>query len=91
MSTPAHLSNTAPTGADQHKQDVSVPSQPRLERVPHSAASPSGRTYLGKSLLINGEVSGSEPLHIEGRVEGSIALPGGQVSIGRDGVVAASV
>jgi cytoskeletal protein CcmA (bactofilin family) len=47
--------------------------------------------YIGKSLLIKGEVTGSEPLHIDGRVEGSISLPGGHVSVGREGVVASNV
>jgi len=47
--------------------------------------------YIGKSLLIKGEVSGSEPIHIEGRIEGSISLPGGHVSVGREGVVTSSV
>jgi len=91
MWTPAHSPNTAPTGADQHKLNVSAPSQPKVEPVPHSAASPNGGTYLGKSLLIKGEVSGSEPLHIDGRVEGSILMPGGHVCIGRGGAAAANV
>jgi len=48
-------------------------------------------TYIGKSLLIKGEVSGAEPIHIEGRVEGQISLPGGHVNIGRDGMVMSTV
>jgi cytoskeletal protein CcmA (bactofilin family) len=48
-------------------------------------------TYIGKSLLIMGEVSGSEPIHIEGRVEGVISLPGSHISIGRDGMVLSTV
>jgi cytoskeletal protein CcmA (bactofilin family) len=48
-------------------------------------------SILGKSLVIKGEVGGSEPLQIEGRVEGSIAFSGNHVSIGRDGIVAANV
>lgn len=46
---------------------------------------------IGKSLVIKGEVSGSESLYIDGRVEGSINLPGNRVTIGRNGVVAANV
>jgi cytoskeletal protein CcmA (bactofilin family) len=46
---------------------------------------------IGKSLVIKGEVSGSESLYIDGRVEGSIQLPGNRVTIGRNGVVAANV
>jgi cytoskeletal protein CcmA (bactofilin family) len=46
---------------------------------------------IGKSLIIKGEVSGSEALYIDGRVEGSINLAGNRVTIGRNGVVAANV
>jgi cytoskeletal protein CcmA (bactofilin family) len=46
---------------------------------------------IGKSLVIKGEVSGSESLYIDGRVEGSINLPGNRVTVGRNGVVAANI
>ena len=46
---------------------------------------------IGRSLVIKGEVSGSEPLYIDGRVEGSINLTGNRVTIGRNGVVSANV
>jgi len=46
---------------------------------------------IGKSLVIKGEVSGSESLYIDGRVEGSINLPGNRVTVGRNGHVAAMV
>ena len=46
---------------------------------------------IGKSLVIKGEVSGSESLYIDGRVEGSIMLPGNRVTVGRNGVVSANI
>ena len=46
---------------------------------------------LGKSLVIKGEVTGSESLYIDGRVEGSINLPGNRVTVGRNGVVSANI
>jgi cytoskeletal protein CcmA (bactofilin family) len=46
---------------------------------------------IGKSLVIKGEVTGSESLFIDGKVEGSIALPGNRVTVGRNGNVAASI
>jgi cytoskeletal protein CcmA (bactofilin family) len=46
---------------------------------------------IGKSLVIKGEVSGSESLYIDGRVEGSINLSGNRVTIGRNGVVSANI
>jgi len=74
---------------------ISNPQRPRGEQQRHPGGPPlpaGGETaYIGKSLLIKGEVSGSEPIHIEGRIEGSISLPGGHVSVGREGVVTSSV
>jgi cytoskeletal protein CcmA (bactofilin family) len=46
---------------------------------------------IGRSLVIKGEVTGSEPLYIDGRVEGTITLQDNRVTIGRNGSVAANV
>jgi cytoskeletal protein CcmA (bactofilin family) len=46
---------------------------------------------IGKSLVIKGEVTGSEELYIDGRVEGSINLSGNRVTIGKNGAVAANI
>ncbi len=51
----------------------------------------SDQATIGKSLVIKGEVTGSESLYIDGRVEGSINLAGNRVTIGRNGVVAANI
>jgi len=42
---------------------------------------------IGKSLTIRGEIIGSEPLHIEGRVDGKISLEGGYLNIGPEAQV----
>jgi cytoskeletal protein CcmA (bactofilin family) len=46
---------------------------------------------IGKSLIIKGEVTGSESVFVDGRVEGTINLPENRVTIGRNGVVEADV
>ena len=57
-----------------------------------SAAIPSGeQATIGKSLFVKGEVSGSESLYIDGKVEGTINLPGNRVTVGRNGQVAANI
>src|SRR6201984_1763319 len=66
------------------------------EREPAPAPRPISTTTadqatIGKSLVIKGEVTGSESLYIDGRVEGSINLSGNRVTIGRNGVVAANI
>jgi cytoskeletal protein CcmA (bactofilin family) len=54
-------------------------------------ASSADQATIGKSLVIKGEVTGSEALYIDGRVEGSINLAGNRVTVGRNGVVAANI
>lgn len=51
----------------------------------------SEQATIGKSLVIKGEVTGSESLYIDGRVEGSINLPGNRVTVGRNGIVSANI
>ncbi len=51
----------------------------------------SDQATIGKSLVIKGEVTGSESLYIDGRVEGSINLSGNRVTVGRNGVVSAKI
>jgi cytoskeletal protein CcmA (bactofilin family) len=41
--------------------------------------------------VIKGELSGSEALYIDGRVEGKISLPDNRVTIGRNGSVQANI
>jgi cytoskeletal protein CcmA (bactofilin family) len=55
------------------------------------ATAPADQATIGKSLVVKGEVTGSEGLYIDGRVEGSINLPGNRVTIGRNGNVAANI
>ena len=46
---------------------------------------------IGRSLVIKGEVSGSESLYIDGRIEGTINFADNRVTIGRNGTVAANI
>ena len=47
--------------------------------------------HIGKSVIIKGELSGSEDLYVDGQVEGSIELSGNRLIIGPHGQVRASV
>jgi cytoskeletal protein CcmA (bactofilin family) len=65
---------------------------PAFEAPGRTAAATTGeQATIGKGLFIKGEISGSESLFIDGKVEGSINLPGNRVTVGRNGQVAASV
>ncbi|HTC48429.1 MAG TPA: polymer-forming cytoskeletal protein [Candidatus Aquilonibacter sp.] len=55
------------------------------------SAPASGLAQIGKSVVVKGELSGSEDLYVDGQVEGSIALKGNSLTVGPNGQVKASV
>ncbi len=59
--------------------------------TPAVPAATGEQATIGKSLMIKGEVTGSESLYIDGRIEGTITLPGNRVTVGRNGQVAANI
>src|SRR5437868_8455919 len=78
------MSNTAPT--------TPLMTEPTPASAPRNALlNTQEQATIGKSLVIKGEVTGSESLYIDGRVEGSINLAGNRVTIGRNGIVAANI
>jgi cytoskeletal protein CcmA (bactofilin family) len=73
-----------------------TPSAPAMTASESAAPRPvttttADQATIGKSLVIKGEVTGSESLYIDGRVEGSINLSGNRVTVGRNGVVSANI
>jgi cytoskeletal protein CcmA (bactofilin family) len=64
---------------------------PRPATSSSTTTTTADQATIGKSLVIKGEVTGSESLYIDGRVEGSISLSGNRVTVGRNGVVAANI
>ncbi len=70
-----------------------APPAPVHENTPSrpSAGVSGEQATIGKGLTIKGEINGSESLYIDGKVEGSINLPGNRVTVGRNGQVAASI
>jgi cytoskeletal protein CcmA (bactofilin family) len=76
---------SATPGADE--PEATTPSGAPRPTIPNNQ----DQATIGKSLVIKGEVSGSESLYIDGRVEGSINLAGNRVTVGRNGVVAANI
>jgi cytoskeletal protein CcmA (bactofilin family) len=68
-----------------------APTTPQRSSSGRTTNPPTEQATLGRSLLIKGEVIGSEPLYIDGRVEGSIHLAGHRLTIGHNGSVVANV
>src|SRR5215471_9074082 len=89
--------NPKPSAPEPERPVMSTTSSP-LSSEPAPVAAPRNaiinsqeQATIGKSLVIKGEVSGSEALYIDGRVEGAINLPGHRVTVGRNGQVQANI
>jgi cytoskeletal protein CcmA (bactofilin family) len=60
--------------------------------APNRIGAPAGdQAIISKGLFVKGEISGTESLYIDGKVEGAINLPGNRVTVGRNGQVGANV
>jgi len=96
MWKPTNQPQTPGRPAEPERPTTSTPSAPVVASEPPAAPRPvttttADQATIGKSLVIKGEVTGSESLYIDGRVEGSINLSGNRVTVGRNGVVAANI
>jgi cytoskeletal protein CcmA (bactofilin family) len=56
-----------------------------------AARGPGDKSTIHGTLIVKGEVAGSESLYVDGKVEGAISIPGNRVTIGRHGQVNANV
>jgi len=69
-----------------------TPAAPANSYVPVKTAAPTiDQATIGKTLVIKGEISGTESLFIDGRVDGSLHFPDNRVTVGRHGNVTATV
>lgn len=88
MWKPSQTGSNAPTPTPEPPR----PAPPAIVPEPaHRGAATADQATIGKGLFIKGEISGSESLYVDGKVEGSINLPGNRVTVGRNGHVAASI
>src|ERR1700732_1898921 len=100
MWKPTNQPQTPGRPAEPERPTMNTPSAPAMmANEPLAAPRPATATTtttadqatIGKSLVIKGEVTGSESLYIDGRVEGSVNLPGHRVTVGRNGQVQANI
>lgn len=85
----------APGGAPPVQPTAQAPQSPTVDQ-PSAAARPVAQlgrdvVNIGKSVVIKGELSGSEDLTIEGQVEGKIELRQNVLTIGPNGKIKAQV
>ena len=56
-----------------------------------TVTSPIEQATIGRTLVIKGEVSGSESLYVDGKIEGTLTFKDHRVTVGRNGVVQANI
>jgi len=88
------------TSTPEPIRSTPAPAAPASEpaRAPSSSSSSSSggsstgeQATIGKGLFIKGEITGSESLYIDGKIEGTINLPGNRLTVGRNGQVNAAI
>ncbi|HTT23884.1 MAG TPA: polymer-forming cytoskeletal protein, partial [Candidatus Sulfotelmatobacter sp.] len=66
-------------------------SNPNTFNPVKTVTAPVDQATIGRTLVIKGEITGSEALYIDGRIEGKIIMPESRVTVGRNGKVDASI
>lgn len=80
---PSQTENTQPPAAS--------PETPGTPVRAANSATQNQHSLIGKSIVIKGEISSTDPVYVYGRVEGTIKAPAHRVTIGREGNVKANI
>jgi cytoskeletal protein CcmA (bactofilin family) len=88
MWKPSQTGSTNPTPSPEPPHSAPPAFTPEPARAQTGSAE---QATIGKGLYIKGEISGTESLYIDGKVEGAVNLPGNRVTVGRNGQVAANI
>jgi cytoskeletal protein CcmA (bactofilin family) len=89
-STPGTETKPSTTPNTSPAIGTTPPPRPSIEPV-RSKEFASEMAHIGKSVLIRGELSGSEDLYLDGEVEGNISLLDHNLTIGPNGRIRANV
>ena len=73
------------------KKDEGQPARPAAESTPQVSVPSPTRATIGPSIIIRGDVTGSEDLLIQGQVDGSVVLDQHAVGVGSEGRVKANI
>lgn len=72
-------------------KSTSPASNPNSYNPVKTTTAPIEQATIGRTLVIKGEITGSEALYIDGRIEGKITLGDHRVTVGRNGTVQADI
>ena len=85
-------SGTIPIEAPPAPLEVKTPmSEPTFKITPNQSSSGSSHTFLGHSVVAQGQLSAHEDLVIEGQFEGTISLEDHCLTVGTEGHVKAEI
>jgi cytoskeletal protein CcmA (bactofilin family) len=87
-SRPADMPSAA---ADKNQLSSVQPQSDALKSPAPPPQPPSGQAVIGKSIVIKGEITGSEALHIHGRVEGPIDMGTNYLHVGAGATVISDI
>jgi len=82
---------SAPAGQPQTNQSINTSPADPVRSSDHVRGMEKGPVNIGKSVVIKGELTGSEDLTIEGHVEGKIELRQNVLTIGPNGKIKAQI
>ena len=97
MWKPNQSNSSSQTPPNEPARPATTPAAPSYDPPARTStssapvANSADQATIGKSLVVKGEVTGSESLYIDGKVEGAINLPGNRVTVGRNGQVSANI
>lgn len=77
--------------SENNQSKSQFPASPNAYVPAKTANPPLEQATIGRSLVIKGEISGSESLYVDGKIEGTINLNDNRVTIGRNGSVTANI
>ena len=87
---PRALPSTPPVIPALEVTPVASPSIARPSEPERSTARPA-QAHIGKSVIVKGEISGTEDLYVDGEVRGAIELRDHSLTVGPNGKVEANV
>jgi cytoskeletal protein CcmA (bactofilin family) len=90
MWKPTQSGPSSPNSTPEPVRPV-APAPPAIEPARASTSTTGEQATIGKGLFIKGEITGSESLYIDGKIEGTINLPGNRLTVGRNGQVNAAI
>ena len=79
------------TNVKKEVSPVATPSERKSFEPEREGPARSGMAYIGKTVVVKGELSGKEDLYLDGEVEGTVELRDHNLTIGPNGRVKANL